>query len=98
MTVYINAIVLWTSDELKAQVLYACIKAAHYILTTEPSNTPSHAKRVLWAQAVFADPHEMATQISAGIMVDPAILAGNPTDATVQAAVEALINTFANLL
>ena len=97
MTVYTAAIDVWTSDTLKKQIVYACIKAANYILVTEPSNAQSHAIRVTWAKSVLSDPYEAAMKMSAGVITNSDIQTGVATDAEVQAGVDAMVTIMAGL-
>ena len=97
MSDYTNYVDIWTSDALKKQILFACLKTANYILTTEPNNAPNHSARVNWAKTVIFDPYEAAQKISVAVICNGDVQSGNPTDATVQYVVDLMVDTFADL-
>ena len=80
------------------KVRFAVVVAATTIMT-EADTVPNHANRLAWAKTVFADPGR------AGIEMMWPVLAQNRTatiaqitgadDATVQTAVDAAVNVFA---
>lgn len=93
---------IWTLLEdptLKEKVSAACLIAAEAI-RVEDSGTANHANRVKWAKAVLKDP------VSAGDDMLKAVLAANnsatlgqitgASDATIQSAVSAAVNIFAD--
>jgi hypothetical protein len=93
---------LWTLLEdpsLKEKVSAACLVAAEAV-RVEDTGTANHANRLLWAKQVLVDP------VKAGDDMLKAVLAANAsaalasitgaTDLTIQTAVNAAINVFAD--
>lgn len=97
MSAYAQYIDIWTSDVLKKQILFACMKTANYILTVEPSNAINHQERANWAKTVIFDPYEAAQKMSVAVICHPDTQAGNPEDAVVQYIVDVMVDTFAGL-
>lgn len=93
---------IWTlleSPTLKEKVSAACLVAAEAI-RVEETETANHANRIKWAKQVLVDP------VKAGDDMLKAVLAANASaelseitgasDATIQAAVNAAVNVFAD--
>lgn len=97
MTAYTDYVDIWTSDALKKQIVFACMKTANYILNTEPENANNHPARVNWAKLVVADPYEMAMRMSVAVIASPDVQAGNPSDAQVQYVVDLMVDVYAGL-
>ena len=97
MSAYTAYIDVWTTDALKKQILFACMKTANHILTVEPNNAPNHNARVGWAKSVVADPYEAAQKMSVAVICNADVQAGDPDDATVQYIVDVMVDTFAAL-
>lgn len=97
MSAYTDYIDIWTTDDLRKQILFACMNTANYILTAEPNNAPNHNARVNWAKTVIFDPCEAAQKMSVAVICNGEVQAGNPPDATVQYVVDLMVNTFAEL-
>lgn len=92
---------LRTASELPAlliQVQVACIVAANTI-SLEVDTTPLHSQRLKWASLAYGDPVATARKMIWAVLAankssTPAQIAG-ATDAVVQTAVDANVNTFA---
>lgn len=93
---------IWTlleHPQLKEKVSAACLIAAEAI-RIEDGQTANHANRLKWAKSVLEDP------VGAGADMLRAVLAANNTaplasitgasDATIQSAVNAAVNIFAD--
>lgn len=86
----------YTTDTLRTRVTAACAKAAWDVLY-EDAGTANHANRILWAADVWRDAPAMAERMMWGVCANATVQANGEatTDADLQNAVNALINTFA---
>jgi len=99
MATYVDLRHLFSDAALANRIEVACIVAAETI-RGESDQTANHANRLLWAQRAFNAPKDAANKM---VM---AVLAANKsatvaqitgaTDATLQAAVDAAVNLFAD--
>lgn len=98
MATYFELLQAAEHPDLNNRIRVACIVAAETI-RTESEATPNHAKRLVWAAAVFANPdHEAKRMVWAALAQNRAATLAQltaATDATVQAAVDAAVNVFA---
>jgi hypothetical protein len=82
---------------LRKQVMVACLSSAIDI-AAESQVTPNHADRLSWARAAFRDPTTAAAKAIWAVLRYSAPIRANPStasDADVQAAVNAMVNTLA---
>ena len=70
------------------------LQSAAYTILGESTGTTNHANRVKWAKLILQDPLITAHAVTYGVMQDATIIANGttaPTDAQVQAAVDAIV-------
>jgi len=91
---------LMQQQAFRGRVQVACIKYSDSIHTTN-SNAIGHVSLERWADSVYSQPVQVASQVQPFVVMDPAIQAagvdpvtGNSlaTDAEVQGATEATVN------
>ena len=77
----------------RGRVKVACLKYADSILI-EDSSVPAHNARLRWAVGCEQAPDNVAGQIQAPVVMDPAVQAAGKdvTDIALQASVEATVN------
>lgn len=98
MAAYDKLYELWYESSLKNRVTVAVIVAAQAVQDEDPA-TANHANRLLWSQQAFENPVMAASPIYRVILAvnkdlsQEAILGAS--DASVQAAVDAAVDTFA---
>jgi hypothetical protein len=99
MATYAELLAASGDTNLNQKMRVAVVIAAETI-RTEVDTTPFHDNRLLWARAVFADPVREANRMLWSVLAQnkaatyTAIIAAS--DATVQSAVDASVNLFAN--
>lgn len=81
---------LWKIAEVRA------MKLAGDVLN-EAGNTENHANRVIWANAVLANPAAKMAEMKTHILLNPTIAASptSPASADVEFVISSLIDTFA---
>lgn len=98
MATYSELYDLWYESTLKNRVIVATIVTAETI-QGEDAGTPNHANRLAWAKQAFESPVAIADAMFRVILAankdatQEAIL--NATDASIQASVDAAVDTFA---
>jgi hypothetical protein len=99
MATYAELITASQSGVLTDKIKVACFVAAETV-RTENTGTTNHANRLLWAKNVFADPEREAKRMVWAVLAQnkSATLAQitGASDATVQTAVDAAVDDFAN--
>ena len=99
MATYTEIASLLNEATLAARVASACLVAAAAI-QAEDGATVNHANRLKWAKAVFLDPQTWGQRLLRAVLAANAsatlaqITAA--TDSTIQTAVNASVNTFAD--
>lgn len=90
---------LFSHGDLHNRVEVACVIAAEAI-RNESDQTANHANRLKWAQTAFENPRGVADKILMSLLAaNKAAAVGSITgasDATVQSAVDAAVNLFAD--
>lgn len=96
LTAYETIYGLYLSTPLRRRIAVACVVAARGIFG-ENGATSNHANRLIWARQAIADVDAMALTVIWGVLSDNAVrTAGeNATDAQVQSALDAVVDTFA---
>jgi len=84
---------------LRARVIAAVASAAYGVLK-EPSSTPNYVKRLAWAKETLTTPETLTAageRLYFGTVIDPAVqdaaIANTVTDAAIQTAISARINS-----
>lgn len=97
MATYAELATLRNSSAFRDRVELAVTFYARYILG-EAENTPLHKTRVNWAKPAFTNPSGVASGLMNAVVLDGTIgdVLGSATDAQVQSATEAVINTILN--
>jgi len=99
MATYVELAGLFTNNDLQLKIEVAITIAAEAV-RSEVDTTTNHANRLLWAKDAFRDPRGMRDQMLKAMLAQnktastATILAA--TDATIQTAVEAAIDIFAD--
>ena len=98
MATYSELFVLLDNSDLQDKTAVAVIIAAKSI-GTEAEATPNHANRVLWARGAFENPRAVAVVMLRAVLAAHAGLTvaqiTSATDAQLQTAVDAAVDTFA---
>jgi hypothetical protein len=99
MATYVELLSAAQNPNVADRVKVACIIAAETI-RLEPGATANHANRLIWAKGVFADPGTAAGRMLWAVLAQnaaiPLATIVGASDATVQAAVNAAVDVFAN--
>ena len=90
---YEESAALMNDSGFRGRVKVSCLKFADSILI-EATTTPAHNTRLRWAQSVIQSPDMVAAQVTAPVIMDPAVQAAGEAieDAALQSAVEATVN------
>lgn len=98
MATYAELLAASANDTLRQKVRVACVIAAEKV-RVELDTVPSHAARLAWAKAVYANPEAESNRMLWAVLAQnaAATLAAiiGATDAAVQTAVDAAVNVFA---
>ena len=99
MTVYDTIFATYLDEPLRRRATVAVVVSAKTILVEDPA-TANHANRLAWAKTAIKDARDMAERMMWGILSDATVRTNgtNSTDAQVQAAMDACIDTLAGLL
>lgn len=99
MATYAELLQASENQTLNARIRVACIIAAEAI-RTENVGTTNHANRVKWAKAVFANPLQEAQRMVWAVLAQNASATlsqiTGASDSTVQTAVNAAVDVFAD--
>lgn len=99
MATYAELRPLFAADALKNLVEVACIVAAETI-RGEPTDTPNHANRLLWAKAAFKRPGAIRDEMLMALLganKDASVAAiTSVSDTDLQARVDAAVDLFAD--
>lgn len=99
MATYAEILQASADPTLNNKVRVAVIIAAE-VVRTEPTATANHANRLIWAKSVYANPDNEAKRMIWAVLAQnsSATLAAilSATDSTVQTAVNAAVDVFAN--
>lgn len=98
MATYAELLTAAENETLRKRIRVACVVAAETVRTEAPS-TANHLNRLIWAKAVFTDPDAYALRMTWAVLAQnrAATLAQitGADDATVQGAVNAAVDVFA---
>ena len=99
MATYAEIRSLFNHDSLRNLIEVAVIVAAEKI-RTEDAGTANHANRLVWAKSVFESPTGAATRMLMALLATNRALTvvqiTGATDASIQTAVDAAVNVFAD--
>lgn len=99
MATYAELLLASENETLRNKIKVANVIAAE-VVRTEANGTPNHDNRMVWAKTVFTDPEGTARRMVWAVLAQnsTATLAQitGASDATVQSAVNAAVDVFAN--
>lgn len=99
MATYAELITASQNGVLTDKIKVACFIAAE-VVRTEATGTANHANRLLWAKQVYGNPAGEAVRMTWAVLAQNAGAAlgaiTGASDATVQTAVNAAVDVFAN--
>lgn len=88
-----------TSSTYLRERLVVAVAVQAELVRTEPTNTPNHANRMLWAKGAFSDPRAMADKMLWAVLAQNRTATvqqiTQATDAEVQGAVGAAVDVYA---
>lgn len=92
---YSDSSALMNDTAFRGRIKVAMLKFASSIMAEAPA-TPAHNARYRWAQQAMSQPEQWATTLQPNVVMDPNVQSSGSTidDATLQGAVEAVINEF----
>jgi hypothetical protein len=90
---YTESSALMSNMDFQGRVKVAVLKFASSIMV-EDGTVPAHNTRERWAVNAMQNPQMVASQITPGVVMDPAVQQDGAavTDAALQAATEAVVN------
>lgn len=98
MATYAEILLAAEDPNLRNKVRVACVIASEVVRTEAPA-TPNHANRMLWAKSVYESPESVTQRMLWAVLgqnaAAPLSAITGAADATVQTAVNAAVDVFA---